>query len=297
VDPGLTPSTSQAIRAALMTARNPDGGWGYYPQKATRLEPTVWSLLALARDADKPVDVDALRRWPQKDGWLVDGPSSAPANVAFNALAGLACLAAASAPETATFVRAIATKIVAAKGIALPQNDVQRQDNALQAWSWIDQTFSWVEPTAWCMLFLKKARDLAIPGAAERIDVAEKLIADRVCHDGGWNYGGSNVYGQELYPYVPTTAIALMAMQNRRQNPAVMKSLAWLEANVSTEPTAMSLALSAVCLTIFGRPVAPATKNMAAAVETSMTRDNVLGLAMALYAVSNGRHGFSALTI
>jgi hypothetical protein len=294
VDSGLTPA---ALRAALVAARNPDGGWGYYPQKATRLEPTAWALLALARAANKPVDVDAFLRWPQKDGWLIDGPPSAPANFAFNALAALTCLSGAQTPETTTFVKAIGAKVVAAKGIALQQSEVQRQDNSLQAWSWIDQTFSWVEPTAWCTLFLKKARPLAISGATERLDVAERLITDRVCHDGGWNYGGSNVYGQELYPYVPTTAIALLAMQDRRQNPAVVKSLAWLEGNVGTEPTAISLSLSAVCFSILGRPVAPAMKAMPAAVETSRIRANVLGLAMSLYAGSDGHHGQDAFKI
>ena len=33
-----------------------------------------------------------------------------------------------------------------------------RQDGSLQAWSWVDGTFSWVEPTAWCLLLLKKWR-------------------------------------------------------------------------------------------------------------------------------------------
>ncbi len=35
------------MRRALLSAANADGGWGYYPGKASRLEPTCWALLAL----------------------------------------------------------------------------------------------------------------------------------------------------------------------------------------------------------------------------------------------------------
>ena len=291
MDSRLTPA---AIRTALLAARNPDGGWAYYPEHATRLEPTTWALLALARDAGTAVDFAPLLRWPRKDDWLVDGPKDAPVNFAFNALAAIAC---AGRAEAAAFVRTTATKVVGVKGIALQQNEVQRQNNALQAWSWIDGTFSWVEPTAWCTLLLKRTLALGVAGASERIETAERLIRDRVCHDGGWNYGGSNVYGQELYPYVPTTAIALLAMQDRRTDAAVAKSEAWLEANVGTEPTAVALSLSAIALGLYGRPRAAIDHLLPAAVEISRIRTNVLGLAMALYAVSTGGHGTDAFTL
>ena len=42
------------------------------------------------------------------------------------------------------------------KGTRLPASKINRQDNSLQAWSWIDGTFSWVEPTAWCLLAQKQ---------------------------------------------------------------------------------------------------------------------------------------------
>ena len=39
------------MRDALVAARNADGGWPYYAGKASRLEPTVFALLALGEDA------------------------------------------------------------------------------------------------------------------------------------------------------------------------------------------------------------------------------------------------------
>jgi hypothetical protein len=291
VDPRLTPA---AIRDALVAARNPDGGWPYYPGRASRLEPTVWALLALAREADKAVDIDRILRWPQLSGWLIDGPADAPVNYAFNAIAALAC---AGRREAEAFVRQIGTRLVTAKGLALTQNPVLRQDNSLQAWPWIDQTFSWVEPTAWCTLFLKKLRPLAIPGAAERIHVAEQMIRDRVCHNGGWNYGGSNVYGQELYPYVPTTAIALIAMQDHRDDPAVVKSVAYLQHNATTEPTSLALSLTAICFVVYGLSIDPIRHALGAGVEISRSRTNVLGLATSLYALSTSHHGMETFSV
>jgi hypothetical protein len=294
VDSRLTAST---IRAALLAARNPDGGWPYYPQHASRLEATVWALLALARDADRPADIDVVLRWPSQNGWLVDGPADAPVNYPFNALAALACVDRPDRPGAGALVATIAKHLVEVKGLALEQTDALRQNNALQAWPWIDQTFSWVEPTAWCTLFLKKIKALAIPGAAARIATAEQLIRDRVCHDGGWNYGGSNVYGQELYAYVPTTAITLLAMQDQRADPVVGTSLHYLEANVTSERASVALSLAAICFAIYGLPIDAIGRALAGPVEVSRVRGNVLGLAMSLYALSENPHAMAAFAL
>ena len=294
MDPGLTPATPREIRDALLGARNVDGGWPYYPGRASRLEPTVWALLALAREADKAIEIDRILRWPRQDGWLIDGPADAPVNYAFNAIAALACV---GRQEATAFVAGIGAKLVTAKGLALTQNTAVRQDNSLQAWPWIDQTFSWVEPTSWCTLFLKKARPLAIRGAAERIDVAERVIRDRVCASGGWNYGSSNVYGQELYPYVPTTAIALLAMQDRGDQVAIVNSIRYLQKNATTEPTSIALALSDICFVVYRLPTEPIRKALDAAVEISRSRTNVLGLAMSLYALGTGQHEKDVFTL
>src|SRR5438105_856772 len=42
------------MRRALLSAVNADGGWGYYPGHASRLEPTCWALLALRTPVDAP---------------------------------------------------------------------------------------------------------------------------------------------------------------------------------------------------------------------------------------------------
>ena len=61
------------------------------------------------------------------------------------------------------------------------------------------------------------------------------MLLNRACWGGGWNYGNKNVYGRDLWPYVPTTALALIALQDRRCEPIVEQSLAQLQKDVQSE--------------------------------------------------------------
>ena len=42
---------------------------------------------------------------------------------------------------------------------------------------------------------------------------------DRACPGGGWNAGNGVVYGTALAPHPDDTAIALLALRDREQNP------------------------------------------------------------------------------
>jgi hypothetical protein len=290
-------TVAQGLGEALLALRNPDGGWGYYTGKSSRVEPTCWALLALARQAGTPIDIAPLRGWARQEDWLVDA-KGAPINYAFNALAALTLL---QNPDGEALARQITGRLVTAKGVRLEQTDALRQDNSLQAWPWIDQTFSWVEPTAYCLLLLKKMRQA--PGAAlpaeagERITVGERMLLDRACQTGGWNYGGSNVYGQELWAYVPTTALALLAMQDRRDDPIVGKSLQYLQKDAATERSAPALALSLICLRVFGVQNASFEKELIPRLDLSRALGSTVALAMSLYALAETRHGMDAFSL
>ena len=166
-----------------------------------------------------------------------------------------------------------------------------RQDNSLQAWPWVDGTFSWVEPTCWCLLLVKKLRKQLGAGADERIGVAEAMLRDRACRDGGWNYGGSNVYGQELYPYVSTTALGLIAMQDRTGDPIVTSALQRLEATYTSEPTSMALALTVIALETHKRPRDAARALLARQLLKPDAMTSTLGRAMSLYALTDSPDG------
>jgi hypothetical protein len=237
------------LTAAAMRSRNRDGGWGYTPGQSSRLEPTCWALAAFPLDAAARASASSiLGRSVTREGLLEDLPGVLP-NMAFN---GLAALSAGPSFDAITHTRLLEA-IAGIRGVRLNNSDLYRQNNALQGWPWVGGAFSWVEPTAWCLLALKKHR-ARLSGVGTRVAEAEALLIDRACAGGGWNYGNSNMMGQDLRPYVPTTALALLALQDRRDEKTVTSGLAWLESHGLREPSGMPLALAAICLRIYDRP-------------------------------------------
>jgi hypothetical protein len=270
------------LRAALLDGRNRDGGWGYAPGRRSRIEPTSWAALALGHSEGHMPDVEPLRAWHRQNDWLMDVPG-APPNIAFNALAALTFL---QDPSAVSLAQPILGRVIQVKGLRFRQDDAIRQDNSIQAWPWVDGTASWVEPTAWCLLLLKKVRlqSLSQEGR-ERIRIGEQLLFDRVCHDGGWNYGNPEVYGQKLWPYVPTTAVALLAMRDHRNHSVVTRSLEQLKTDVASERSVVAVALTIICFREYG-VATDALEQAVAELSARADPGNLLGVAMMLYALT-----------
>lgn len=268
-----------ALEQSLIRARNADGGWAYHAGKRSRLEPTCWALLALGERED-PV---GLRTWPEAEGLLLERRDGSP-NYAFHALAVLTLNARRVVHERGN--NAIVGALQRVRGEALPPSNINRQDNSLQGWSWIGGTFSWVEPTAWCLLALKRcARAGGMPIDRERIRIAERLLIDRCCKDGGWNYGNANMLGQELRPFVPSTAIALLAMLDRRTLPEIERSIDFLERAAGAEVSGAALSLAFIALTMLKRPSAAVRDALLGQVPITLAFGNQMAAAMCLYAL------------
>jgi hypothetical protein len=295
--------TSDPLReqiAALAAARNPDGGWPYFSGRRSRLEPTCFALVALEA-AGVPPDAAVLQRWPSRDGLLVDSVGGA-ANTSDNGIALLA-LQRDRSTSRSELVKRLALTLAATKGAALPPSPANRQNSALQGWPWTADTFSWVEPTAWCVLALKQVvrvhPDMTI---AARIAEGERLLVDRVCSQGGWNYGNANVLGKDLFPYASTTALALLALQDRQGDRAVRMSAAYLADRGIAESAGLSLALTRIALAIAAPEAAAATlRTLAAALSDTWRRTKYLGnlaaTALALYAVAGQPEGHAAFRL
>lgn len=303
-------STDSALdlRGTLIGAANPMGGWGYYRGKQSRIEPTCWAVLALGDQAppDRLVSAVNFLLSCRGSSGLLDEDAGQPANFAFNGLAALTLqyvAAHAVASESAQLVSAAASAnrgILAAlmthAGVTVASTPAIRQDGSLRGWPWIDGTFSWVEPTSWVMLAMKAAAPADRPAAAAaRLDEAERVLFDRACSAGGWNYGNSAVFNQDLRPYVPTTALALMALQDRHDHPVVRASLDWLSRNQTSEPSGMALGLTAICLRIFGRSAGDVDTRLRATATADHFLDNLHVTAMALFSLDATRHEFTAL--
>jgi hypothetical protein len=295
-----SPAATPSLRSRLVDLESRAGGWPYYRGKAARIEPTCWALLALS--AGRPTDVEVaavergrafLKRLIRPDGLLVEPGVPGP-NYAWNGLA----LVALNSRDDVDLVGRLASGLLSVRGIQITDATpgTVQQDGRLQAWSWTEGTFSWVEPTAWCLLALK-ARHVSAPTLAERVRDAEAVLVDRVCESGGWNYGNSQVLTQDLRPYVPTSALALLALQDQRHLPAVEESLAWLVAHAVSEKAALALALATVCLHVYGLETAEVRRAIADQDRRTGFLGNAHLMAMAAYALDVASHGAEALRI
>jgi hypothetical protein len=68
-----------------------------------------------------------------------------------------------------------------------------------------------------------------------------RLLLNRQLSLGGWNYGNTTVFDQELRPFPESTGLALNALAGRVPRYAVQKSLAYLNSEVSRLRTPLSL--------------------------------------------------------
>jgi hypothetical protein len=226
---------------------------------------------------------------------LLEG-SEGNTNYAFHGLALLTLLA--TRTEHSSGNATLVSALQKVKGVALPPTEFTTQNNALQGWSWIADTFSWAEPTAWCLLAVKKW--IRVTGAVSdlsRVSEAEALLLDRSCAEGGWNYGTSNVLGKQHAAYVPTTAIALLALQDRRGEAQVKKGVEYLVRNAANEQSGVALSLALLALKILGLSTGTVEAALLKQLPTSLALGNQLALALALLSLRTDTSNASALTL
>jgi hypothetical protein len=132
-------------------------------------------------------------------------------------------------------------------------NKIIDQDGSLRGWAWVDDTFSWVEPTSYALIALKATAQPRIP----RMVDAERLLLNRACTDGGWNYGNRKVRNEELPSMSTPTALAALALQDvPKAAPQLARALDWLDKETQSRPSAMSLALAVLSFDVAARPAA-----------------------------------------
>jgi hypothetical protein len=129
-------------------------------------------------------------------------------------------------------------------------------DPYLSGWPWTAGAFSWVEPTSYSLMALKKLKPMLDETNVEaRIEQGEMLIYDRMCEGGGWNYGNSKVMGEALWPYPDVTSVALIALQDRAASKANQKSLHILHKMARQPASGMALGWGILCLALYNQDV------------------------------------------
>jgi len=97
-------------------------------------------------------------------------------------------------------------------------------DVRLVGWPWAEGNFSWVEPTAWAVLALRKVGNDNGPEVAD----GARLLLDRAFDEGGVNYGNRRVLGRMTEPIPTPTALMLLALQGAGDEPRIGAALHYL---------------------------------------------------------------------
>ena len=238
---------NEKARRFLLAVRNPDGGWPYTPGNPSSPEATCYAAMALwSGQAASDVSRQAIA-WISKHARAGMAPSALHSHWTNS----LALLALERLQPSADVKQELVKYLLSSGGKRAESSPLSRMNSQLRGWSWIDATFSWVEPTSYALLALKRAG----VQRHERIHEAERMLCDRVGRDGGWNYGNPNVRNVDLPPMMPTTALAAMALQHcDASRPILNRALSVIEQEVPAHPSTLSLALAVLCFPIYGKP-------------------------------------------
>jgi hypothetical protein len=290
----------------LLGAQNKDGGWGAVKGKRSNTESTSFALMALKSLDGKPFDRQVttglkwLRRHQKDDGsWPLN---DALAKSSWTTpIAALALLPFQDQREHA--LRA-AKWILTQEGrkprwigtllfrLSLISKTVEL-DPYLSGWSWTAGAFSWVEPTSYSLMALKKLRpSLVGTNCDERIRQGEMLIYDRMCENGGWNYGNSKVLGEALWPYPDVTAVALIALQDRAEREANQTSLRALYAMMREAASGAALGWGILGLTLYNQDVREWKRILVNIFEKTRFLGETKPLALAVLALADGARFF-----
>ena len=157
-------------------------------------------------------------------------------------------------------------------------------------WPWIPGTLSWVVPTAFSILALNQL-PCACGGFEKmpfRVERGIEMLLDRACPGGGWNAGNGVVYGVAVAPHPDDTAIALLALTSRKQEPLVQSGLQYLVKAAPTLTAPWSLAWAILALAAYGQGIDSLYKSLVALPDLTKT-DDTGTIALACLALDHQR--------
>jgi hypothetical protein len=172
-----------SARLWLAEQKNEDGSWGYVSGNAGAGEPT---LLAVASGQDAPLD------------WL------RAVDLGWSNLTVPTCL---SATERCDDLVDSARALIVSRRGEVVQAALDF-DPTIPAWPWFEGTSPWVEPTAYAVLSL---RHMGMHNHQRCLD-GIRMLLDRQCDDGGWNYGNPAILGARLESDLATTGRVVLAL-------------------------------------------------------------------------------------
>ena len=210
-------------RSLLLARQNPDGGWGYYAGQSSWLEPTACAALALhgTPASDGAVGWLDSRQMPS-GGWPAH-PQAPQESWAGSLVVLLKCIRGEfdaswdNGVQWLLRTRARQVPVTSWLDRLLRREPAVVLDPALEGWPWTPGTAGWIEPTVHAVRALewsRKRRDGE--DIRQRIETGIRMILDRQCRDGGWNYGNKRVLGEDLESFPECTALALIGVCGRK---------------------------------------------------------------------------------
>jgi len=253
------------VEVALLARVRTDGGFSQQSDEPYRTDATAWAIITLSSiDADKACIQPAMTRLmadQHEDGSI----SIAPDHPAVFWPTPLAILAwSCSSVDSESKSRAIGFLLsTTGKHWEKRSDEIAQHNPALKGWPWIAATHSWVEPTALSVIALSVAGYQMHP----RVKEAVNMLMDRQLPHGGWNYGNTSVFGQELRPALESTSAALHALTGHVARQDVQRSLDYLSKEITHLHTPISLGWSLLALNSWDVPILNAPSLIAACLE------------------------------
>lgn len=220
----------------------PGGGFADKTTGRYRTDSTAWAVIALGAAAGGGADEEILRssrarlakdQLPDgRIGLLPDHPESFWSTP-------LAVLAWQGSREHAEQRRRAEAFLLRTTGLSWPRTPGQPSDHdtSIRGWPWIENTYSWNDPTSLSVTALK----LSGHGDHPRVLEAVRMLLDRQLPSGGWNYGNTKVFGTELHPLPDSTGLALNALAGSVAAASVERSLSYLEYRIREIRSPLSL--------------------------------------------------------
>ncbi len=254
-------------RDQLLRLRGDGPGWAYRRNGQTSVEPTVLACLALmASSSGKGPDssrdecdlaVEDGARWiaglQQADGAV--GLSETIQEPHWPTSYAVLLWSAVEKEKWAERMQRAGDFILLRRGLTSPlrEDGVAGHNTTIPGWPWVEETHSWVEPTAMAVLALQKC------GYREHGRVAQgrDLLIDRMISTGGWNYGNSVMFGATLRPRPAPTGLAMLALLNA-QGARLDSSLNYLERELPTIRSPQSLCWGLLAMQAWNRPLSGA---------------------------------------
>ena len=221
---GRTSAAHEALEW-LASIQSDDGSLGIIEARPSPSWPTSWAILAWS--------VDARRQDSATHGATPDASAAAPKSTDWK-------------PR----IRRAADWLLKTKGLPSPRSPLIGHDTTIEAWSWVEGTHSWVEPTAIGLMAMKACGNADQPRSRDAV----RMLCDRAVASGGWNYGNRMVLGAELEAHVQPTGLALAALAGEASASSVVApAINYLRSALSANVASASLSYALIGLAAHGQ--------------------------------------------